>query len=337
MTQQIKNHKPWFKKWWGIILIILISLMALGMILPDPPEEATKPDQQKNTSNLFDPAQHYELLNIADASMLGYSRRAVDILVPLGLTERQLSQVMFHVANKIKREEKADRVWVHAYHEKDEDFGTVSAAILDIDDKGNGSGEIQFISNYFLDPEKYVVTKMPENKRREFYIKKIMIERKYAASNNIEKEDQERANLRTEYKISKDEDLNIMREANIRGWKGPNIEKYAKYGYCIPKEEVGKEWYQCGTLHESSSVEWRAASHQNRVATCADIIFALYKDNRINIVLPPISDTPAVVSAIKPFAEKLSVAIDVTFLKSSQKLNVYKTAIMIMSEAGWIK
>lgn len=160
MAEQIKKcPKPWHKKWWVIIPIILFLLVALVSLLPDPPKENkiknNESPAQNSSSNLLDPEQYYKLLSVADASMFDYSRRAVDIIVPLGLTKNQLSQIMFYVANKIKKEENADRVWVHAYHEQDKDLEEVSAATLDIDDKGNGSGRVEFVSNYFKDSEKH--------------------------------------------------------------------------------------------------------------------------------------------------------------------------------------
>ena len=38
-----------------------------------------------------------------------------------------------------------------------------------------------------------------------------------------------------------------------------------------------KEWYSGGTLHDKTIVEWRTASYDNRLATCADFVMTLGK------------------------------------------------------------
>lgn len=314
---QKKSPQKSKKKWLVVAIIVLFALTALISLIPDAPKE------------------NYELLAISNADMPTYSRRAVKITVPLGLTKEQLTEVMTYVAKKVKKDEKVDRVWVHAYHDKTEDYSAVTAATIDIDDKGNGSGEVEFAPFYFSDPEKYAVKKLPEKKRKEYYSNAIIIERTFLGDTSG-KEDKAIESLRKKYGVSKEEEANILFEANIMGWRGPNEEKYAKNGYYIPKEEVGKEWYQCGTLHSSSSDEWLEASHQNRIATCADYLLKLYKDGALSINLPSKKNMPSLLYEVKKYAEEMAVAMDEVFRSSKEKLSVSETAALLMVQAEWL-
>ena len=51
-----------------------------------------------------------------------------------------------------------------------------------------------------------------------------------------------------------------------------------------------KEWYVGGTLHDKTIAEWRTASYDNRLATCADFVMTLGKYQS----LPPDLKTRAV-------------------------------------------
>ena len=42
-----------------------------------------------------------------------------------------------------------------------------------------------------------------------------------------------------------------------------------------------EEWYAGGTLHNSTSQEWRHASYRNRLATCADFIASSSEGKKI--------------------------------------------------------
>lgn len=333
---QKKSSQKSKKKWLIVATIILFSFAALVSLIPDAPEDGTEKAQEtvsastKQNKAKVKPPKDYELLAITNADTSTYSRRAVKITVPFGLTKEQLTEVMTYVAQKVKKDEKVDRVWVHAYHDKTEDYSVVTAATIDIDDKGYGSGEVNFAPFYLSNPEEYTVKRLPENKRKEYYSKRIMIGRTFPDDTSGGRE-KAIESLNEEYGISEEEETHILFEADIMGWKGPNEEKYAKDGYyCIPKEEVGKEWYQCGTLHASSSDEWLEASHQNRIATCADYLFKLYKDGALNINLP------SSLYEIKQYAEEMALAMDEVFRSSEEKLSVPQTAALLMVQAGWL-
>ncbi|MEA5033995.1 hypothetical protein [Cloacibacillus evryensis] len=343
--------KPWYKRWWGILLIVLCVFSAVGSLLPEPPknekannnvpapapvQEKTAAEPEKAPAPSFDPSKHYTMLAVKNANMLNYSRRQVIITVPLGLTKEQLGQVLEHVAKKVKEEEKVDRVWVNAFHDKVENFNSLAAGTIDIGDKGNGNGEPDISDYYFVDVSKFIVGKMPEKKRKAFYSNSILAER-IALKDPDFNADEQKAEFRKKNKLTEKEAGNIMMEGLLKGWPGPDAERFADMGYSIPRNEVGKEWYQCGTLHDKSSSDWLKASHQNRISTCADYIFKFYKDKKLNLNIPQTSNTPEVVAAIKPYAEQLAIAIDDFFLENKkEKYSVAETAVLMMNQAGWI-
>lgn len=294
-------------------------------------DKATTAAQTEDNSKY---AGKYEVLSVKNADVAGYTRRAVKMAIPLGMSKEELTEVMEYAANKIKKQEGVDRVWIHAYQNQTENYNGLPSANIDIDDKGNADGKVDFLMGYyFMDPEKYVVSKLPEEKRKEYYSNALLTEYSHDFG---EERDKALEALRKKYGISKDEAHNISMEANIKGWRGPNVEKYADHGYYVPKEEVSKEWYQCGTLHNGSSEDWLHASHQNRLATCADFLFKFNEDGKLNLDLPPKSDMPALLSELKEYAAQLAIAVDEVVRSSKENLNIPQVAVIIMTQAGWI-
>lgn len=64
---------------------------------------------------------------------------------------------------------------------------------------------------------------------------------------------------------------------------------------------LSAEWYEGGTLHNSTIKEWRNASPQNRLATAGDFTAAILKDSLTfeEVVLR----TPAMLSCINEVAK----------------------------------
>lgn len=54
------------------------------------------------------------------------------------------------------------------------------------------------------------------------------------------------------------------------------------------------EWYQGGTLHNSTMGEWEKAKESNKLATCADWVSSLYLEKKYN---------PQLMNAIETFGE----------------------------------
>lgn len=44
-----------------------------------------------------------------------------------------------------------------------------------------------------------------------------------------------------------------------------------------------KKWYEGGTLHKCTNAEWKKASKENKIATCADFIFTLAKSDGVTV------------------------------------------------------
>ena len=70
------------------------------------------------------------------------------------------------------------------------------------------------------------------------------------------------------------------------------------------KNEEQKQWYQGGTLHASNIAEWKTATQENKLATCADIIANLWRNGKLNFTVKNIPDD------FKPYAQELVNFID---------------------------
>jgi hypothetical protein len=47
------------------------------------------------------------------------------------------------------------------------------------------------------------------------------------------------------------------------------------------QEQAEQKWYEGGTLHSATIDEWRSASPENRLATCAEFVAALWSKGRL--------------------------------------------------------
>ena len=93
-----------------------------------------------------------------------------------------------------------------------------------------------------------------------------------------------------------------------------------------------KEWQQGGTLHNATIAEWKRSSHENKLATCADWLSALYLRGNLDVDIDEFDD-------LKKYAEALVGYVDKTSAKTSS-LNGEKAnaiALVGMMMAGWIK
>ena len=64
---------------------------------------------------------------------------------------------------------------------------------------------------------------------------------------------------------------------------------------------MSAEWYEGGTLHDSTLGEWRSASSQDRLATAADFTAAVLKDT--STFDEALRRTPAMLNCINEVAE----------------------------------
>ena len=77
-----------------------------------------------------------------------------------------------------------------------------------------------------------------------------------------------------------------------------------------------KAWYEGGTLHQKTIGDWKTATYENKLATCADFIAAVRE--KLNI---KITD----VDSIQPYAHELVICID-TSVKDLDSMDAQKVS-----------
>lgn len=104
---------------------------------------------------------------------------------------------------------------------------------------------------------------------------------------------------------------------------------------------VAAEWYENGTLHSESALEWQDASYANKLATAGDLLAAAYQQGSLK---PEIANRIHGVSDIRPLAEELVTQLDDMFkpeadetanrkMFANQKVN--ESAAMLLITMGW--
>lgn len=89
------------------------------------------------------------------------------------------------------------------------------------------------------------------------------------------------------------------------------------------------EWYEGGNLFTATLREWRKASQQNKLATCADIISEVFLDNHFKL---PFNETK-----LKEYANQLLLAINAWAGDSNNDDAIVNEAALIsMLQLEWI-
>lgn len=103
------------------------------------------------------------------------------------------------------------------------------------------------------------------------------------------------------------------------------------------------KWYEGGTLHQRSGLDWQSGTYEDKLATCADILATLWTNGKLKTEL---SDKIKNVNDLKPLAEQLVTELDAAFEpeadaeKNKQMFTnqtVSTTAGLVMIMSGWIK
>jgi len=103
------------------------------------------------------------------------------------------------------------------------------------------------------------------------------------------------------------------------------------------------KWYEGGTLHKKSAIEWQAASSKDKLATCADFVAALWKSGNLK---PSIADQLSTVDDLRPYAQELVDFLDAAFKpdpdpEQNRQLfanqTVLSAAVIGMVKMGWTK
>lgn len=71
-----------------------------------------------------------------------------------------------------------------------------------------------------------------------------------------------------------------------------------------------KKWYQGGTLHSKSALDWQVASREDKLATCADFVVKMWQDGKLK---PAISNNLSTIDDVRPYAQELVDFLDATF------------------------
>lgn len=102
-------------------------------------------------------------------------------------------------------------------------------------------------------------------------------------------------------------------------------------------------WYEGGTLHQANALQWQRASDADKLATCSDLVAAIYKNKSLKSEL---QQTIKTVDDLRPLAEELVKALNSAFkedldTKNNAKIftnqKVPDTAVMLMMLMGWLK
>lgn len=103
-----------------------------------------------------------------------------------------------------------------------------------------------------------------------------------------------------------------------------------------------KEWYEGGTLHQASALDWQQATYANKLATAGDLVAGTYKNKKF---IPEIQNAITSMAGMKKISEELVSQLDAAFapdpdptvnqkLYSNQKVS--SSAAMVMMLSGWL-
>lgn len=104
-----------------------------------------------------------------------------------------------------------------------------------------------------------------------------------------------------------------------------------------------RKWYEGGTLHNKSALEWQAASSRNKLATCADFVTTMWQNGDLK---PSIANRLSTVDDVRSYAQELVDFLDAAFKadpdpEQNRKLfvnqTVSSTAAIGMVTMGWTK
>ncbi len=70
---------------------------------------------------------------------------------------------------------------------------------------------------------------------------------------------------------------------------------------------AARKWYEGGTLHKASAIDWQTADAEDKLATCGDIVAVLWKGKSLK---PAIQNRIHSIDDMRPYAEELVVCLD---------------------------
>ena len=80
----------------------------------------------------------------------------------------------------------------------------------------------------------------------------------------------------------------------------------------VPTSVCAKEWYEGGTLHNATAIEWQNATFQNKLATCGDFVSTAWQNKSFK---PEIQSKITSMNTIMVLAKELVKGLDIAFEK----------------------
>ena len=111
----------------------------------------------------------------------------------------------------------------------------------------------------------------------------------------------------------------------------------------IPTNVCAKNWYEGGTLHSKSALEWQVASYENKLATCSDFVSTTWQNKSFK---PEIQSKITSMDVVKVLSKELVKALDTALAKDPDpKKNemmyanqtVSSSVAMLMVMMGWVE
>lgn len=106
--------------------------------------------------------------------------------------------------------------------------------------------------------------------------------------------------------------------------------------------EAGK-WYEGGTLHDKSILDWQVAKEHDKIATCSDFIAKMWQDDKLN---SRVARKIGEIDDLKPLAVELVAFIDAASApqadaesnrRSFTNQTVSSFAVIGMIQMGWLE
>jgi hypothetical protein len=108
------------------------------------------------------------------------------------------------------------------------------------------------------------------------------------------------------------------------------------------KSQGRSKWYEGGTLHNASALEWQEANYDDKLATCADFISGLWQNKKLK---PALQSQIQSMEDIRTLAQKLVKEMDAAMKKdenSEENRKMYtnqkvsEMAALLMLSMGWL-
>ena len=87
----------------------------------------------------------------------------------------------------------------------------------------------------------------------------------------------------------------------------PNARNDAEQDQVPGEPQRGAAWYEGGTLHDKTALDWQTASEADKLATSADFVSAVWTKNDF---VPKIQNSIQSTDDMKPYAEELVKFLD---------------------------